>query len=169
MAFSPDLYAELIRDSIFLTNGLPPEIQVWDQEGNLARTITVPAPEVNSSEAWTQLEEVLLTRGNQFELRWFEDELQPRDGPVPPISMMLVDDQQRLWVKMYDPRTDSHLLTTGRRTGGEWLILDLSGAVVATTHLPEGFLLLDVRGGRLLGKTRDALGVERVQVYEIVE
>ena len=65
VAFSPHLYVELIRDSIFLTKLLPPEIQVWDHDGNLARTITVPAPEVNSTEAWTQLEEVLLNDANE--------------------------------------------------------------------------------------------------------
>jgi hypothetical protein len=157
LAFSPHLHTELIHDSIYITNGLRPEIQVWDREGNLAHAIAVPIPPFDPAVAWTELETELFARNDRFELQWFEG--QPRDVPIPFISMMLVDDRDRLWIKTYNPRTDSHLLRTGRGRGGEWLILEASGGVVATIHLPDGFLLLDVGGGRLLGKIRDELGL----------
>ncbi len=166
LAFSPHLYAEMIGDSLFLTNGLLPEIQVWDHQGGLVRTIHVPVPEADHADAWEQLEELLAARGNTNELQWFEN--QPRDVAIPRISMMLVDDQDRLWVKKYDPHTDNHLLMRPRCRGGEWLILEASGAVVATIKLPEDLLLLDVRGDQVLGQIADELGVERVQVYQIV-
>ena len=91
--------------------------------------------------------------GISIELQWFEG--QPRDVALPRISMMLMDDRDRLWVKKYDPSTDSHLIGPSRCRGGEWLIMETSGEVVATIDLPEGFLLLDVRGDRLLGKVQD--------------
>jgi hypothetical protein len=166
LAFSPHLQVGMIGDSLYLTDGLVPEIQVWDGQGSLVRTIQVPVPEVDPSEAWPQLEEVLSARGNKYELQWLEG--QPRDVPIPRISMMLVDDQDRLWVKPYEPRTDSHLIGGGRCRGGTWLIMETSGAVIARTELPEGLLLLDVRGNRLLGETQDDLGVERVQVHAII-
>lgn len=167
LAFSPHLYTELIHDSVYITNGLRPEIQVWDHEGNLARTITIPIQPLDPTVAWTELETELLARDDRFELQWFEN--QPRDVSLPFIAMMLVDDQDRLWIKKYNPRTDSHLLRTGRARGGDWLILETSGAIVASVHLPDGFLLLDIGKDRLLGKVRDGLGVETLQVYGIAE
>jgi hypothetical protein len=47
--------------------------------------------------------------------------------------------------------------------------LETSGAIVASVHLPDGFLLLDIGKDRLLGKVRDGLGVETLQVYGIAE
>ncbi len=164
LAFSPHLYAELIGDSVFLTNGQLPEIKVWDPQGVLVRTIHVPVPQVDPTEAWTELEEVVRARGNGLALGLLET--QPREEAIPWISMMLVDDQDRLWVKRYDPRTDSHYMMEDRCSGGEWWVLESDGTVVATIELPKGFLLLDIRGNQVLGKIRDTLGVEQVRVYE---
>jgi hypothetical protein len=164
LAFSPHLYAELIADSVFLTNGQLPEIKVWDPQGVQVRTIHVPVPQVDPTEAWTELEEVVRAHGNGLALGLLES--QPREEGIPWISMMLVDDQDRLWVKRYDPRTDSHYMMEDRGRGGEWWVLESDGTVVATIELPDGFLLLDIRGNQVLGKIRDSLDVEQIQVYE---
>jgi hypothetical protein len=166
LAFSPHLHTGLIGDSVFLTNGRLPEIEVWDRDGALVRTIHVPVPEVDPEDAWRALEEVVRARGNDLALGLLET--QPREEAIPWISMMLVDDQDRLWVKGYDPSTDSHYLMDERCRGGEWWIMDPDGTVIATIHLPDGFLLLDIRENRLLGKTRDPLGVEQIRVYPFV-
>lgn len=164
--FSPQLHAEMIGDSIFLTNGLLPEIKVWDPQGELARTILLPFPVFDPAEAWAELEAAVQAHGTDFARQQLET--QPREGDIPHISMMMVDDRDRLWVKRYDPGTDSHLFAD-RCTGGEWTIIETSGAVVATMAIPDGLLLLDVRGGQVLGRTTDELGVQRVVVYDIVE
>jgi hypothetical protein len=164
-AFTPVLHAGVIGDSIFLTNGLLPEIQVWNIGGDLVETLQVPFPAVDPSSAWRTLEEVLLARGNSTELGWFEN--QPQDGAIPRISRMIVDGGDRLWAKAYNPRTDSALLRTGRQLGGEWLVLRTDGTIIAKVFLPEDFFLLDARGDQVLGKTTDELGVERVLAYQV--
>lgn len=166
VAFSPHLHAGLINDSIFLTNGSLPEIQVWDSEGKHVRSIEVPVPVVEESRAWQELEEELRTRNNQMEIRSFET--LPREEGIPWIALMLVDDRDRLWVKKYNPRTDSHILFGDRGQGGEWLVMEPHGEVVATIRIPDGFLLLDIRGDQVLGRTVDSLGIQQVQVYDIV-
>ena len=165
LAFSPHLHAEMIGDSIFLTDGLLPEIQVWDDQGALARTIPVPVPDVDPAAAWAALEEYIQTEGNEHQVGWFEG--QPRDAPIPRISKMLVDDQDRLWVKKYESPADSHLQWGKRGRGGEWLIMETTGKVLATIDLPEGFYLLDVRGGQILGQIQDEFDVEKLQLFEI--
>lgn len=116
VAFSPHLYADLIGDSIVLTNGILPEVQVWDADGTSVRSIPIPVPEVDESSAWQELEEELLIRNNQMELSALQRD--PREEGVPAIGMMLVDDQDRVWVKAFNPRTDNHLLFGDRGLGG---------------------------------------------------
>jgi hypothetical protein len=157
----------MIGDSLFLTDGLLPEIQVWNDQGEMVRTIEVPVPPLDPSAAWVALENYIQTEGNEHQRGWLEE--QPRDYTIPRISMMLVDDQNRLWVKKYESPADSHLQWGPRCKGGEWLVLDTSGRVLATIDLPEGFLLLDIRENQVLGQIWDDLGVERLRVYGIVQ
>ena len=42
------------------------------------------------------------------------------------------------------------------------------GELISTVEMPDGFIPMDIRGNRVLGLTRDELGVERVSVYEIL-
>jgi hypothetical protein len=166
LAFSPHLHAEMIGDSVFLTDGLLPEVEVWDDQGNLVRTIDVPISPPNPEEAWAALEDHIRTEGNDHQRRWLGE--QPTDYAIPRISMMQVDDENRLWLKKYESPADSHLYRGRRCIGGNWLIVELSGEVIATIDLPEGFLLLDIRGNRALGLTQDDLDVERLQLFEVV-
>ena len=159
MAFSPHFEAGMIGDSLVLTNGAHPELEVWDPEGVLVRTIAVPAPEVDPAAAWAALDEEVATRGNKWEQQW--------DQAVPKLSRMWVDDEGRIWIKLYDPRTDPTLIMGGRK-GGTWWIMDAGGRVLATLRLPDGFDMLDIRDGRVLEKSVDELGVERIRVYDIV-
>ena len=162
-AFSPHLYAALIGDSVFLTNGVDPEIEVRDYEGDPVRVIPVPIPATEFATALDALKEEIQARGNQTEMGWFEN--QPGEGAVPRISTFLVDDRTRLWAKTYEPRADNHILLHGRLQGGRWWVLQPDGSVLATVQIPDELVLLDVRGNLLLGKTRDDLGVERIQVH----
>ena len=66
-------------------------------------------------------------------------------------------------MKAYDPAVDSHWRLRGR-TGGTWTVLDGDGEVVAKAAVPRGFRLMDIRGDRVVGVSRDELGVEYVEV-----
>lgn len=165
MAFSPHFEAGMIGDSLVLTNGLLPELEVWDPEGVLVRTIAVPAPEIDPAAAWEALSEEIATRGSKWQRQWLEE--QPRDhGEVPRLSTMRIDSAHRIWIKLYDPLTDNAL--TGRRRGGTWWIMDADGRVLAALRLPEGFEMLDARDGRVLEKWVDDLGVEHLRVYDVI-
>lgn len=165
LAFSPHFESGMIGDSLVLTNGARPELAVWDPEGVLVRTIAVPAPEVDPAAAWEALDDEIATRGRDFQKQWLEE--QPRDQAVPRMSKMWIDDQGRIWIKLYDPRTDSTLIMRGGR-GGMWWIMDAGGRVLAALRLPDGFDMLDARDGRVLEKWVDDLGVERLRVYDVV-
>lgn len=96
---------------------------------------------------------------------------QAGDGPgefgwIPVISELLSDHRGRLWTKRYEPAIDSHWLLR-QRTGGSWLVMEPGGDPVALVSMPDGFRLMDVRGDRVAGVSRDELGVERVEVRRL--
>lgn len=170
--FSPRLYVEMVRDSIVFTDGLEPELHVLGPAGAVARTIRIPVepPDAAAAEATLRVElgrepdsdsERIMQRSvEQFEAV-------PDRDLVPHLSTMLVDDGNRFWVKRYRPATDNAWTGFFGGTGGEWLVVEPEGTVVATITLPDGLYLSDVRGDRLAGVARDELEVERVVVYRV--
>jgi hypothetical protein len=146
---------------------MDPGISVWSPEGQLTRTIPLPSAGNDLDEAWNAVRAELQARGNGEILRRFEDT--PRPTTLPEIARMFIDPDGRIWVKRYDPLSDSNALSGFLSwKGGEWWVLDRSGTHLATVSMPEELMPLHVRGDRILGFYRDDLRVERVQVYRIL-
>lgn len=170
--FSPYPHGVLVEDRIVYTDGLRPELTVFDAGGRTVRTLPVPVEPADPASAWAALEAELRAgaeTGIAARMGWTLEQLEPITDRelMPHIAEVLRDDGDRLWVKRYDPATDNFWTGTPGGTGGEWLVLGPDGDVVATIELPEGLVLEDVRGDRLVGVSRDELDVERVVVYEI--
>jgi hypothetical protein len=164
IAFSPHFLAARIQDTLFVVDGFSGTITVWSVTGEPARRIQVPAQPEAQANAHRLLEQRLLSLSDTFSLRLFR---QSSDvDSIPTLSDMLTDEDGRLWVKHYAPATDSHLV--GRdRSGGTWFVLDAAGTVIAVVTMPNGVRLMDARGDRVAGLSRDSLGVERAVVYEM--
>ena len=91
------------------------------------------------------------------------------DEQVPVFSDFLVDGEESVWVRDYEPAIHAThlggLVTAG--AGGEWMILDLQGRRVGSLAVPEDFEPLSIDSDHLIGVRRDELGVESVRVYRI--
>lgn len=162
--FSPHFIGVVIGDSVYHTDGLMGEIRVTSAAGDSAGTLRPALEPWDVDAAWSALEARL---DSADAARLAEIRGTPGLDSVPVISDLLVDASQRLWVKRYDPSVDSHWRLR-RRTGGDWLVLERDGTEVARVAVPAGFRLLDVRGDRVAGMTRDDLGVERVEVRRLI-
>lgn len=158
--FSPHFLGVVIGDSVYHTDGLTGAIRVTGASGEFAGSLRADLEPMGFDRAWSALEVSLDSAGAR---RLREMRGTPGLDSVPVISALLVDDAERLWLKRYDPSVDSHWRLR-QRTGGEWRVLERDGTAVATVSVPAGFRLLDVRGDRAAGLTRDELGVERVEV-----
>lgn len=167
VVFSPFIYADTYRDSVFVTNGMNPEIIVLSPEGGVARTITLPASSLDGSVAWRALNDTLTARRDSSLLRQVQS--RPRAEEAPALGGMFVDYQGYIWAKIYDPKSDIlyYMNTQPWGGGGEWIVSRPDGNVVSRVRMPDGVVPLDVRGERLLGLTRDPLGVERLVVHTI--
>jgi hypothetical protein len=162
--FSGHFLPVLIGDTLFLTDGMNGAIHAIEPE-TTARTFHVDAPVLSSAAALARLEGAILDTARLTQTRTILET--PGTDSVPSFSEMFVDDQARVWLKTYDPATDSHHLMRPR-TGGEWLAVDSSGRVLARLRVPDGFRPMGIRGERAYGVSRDELGVERVLVYALV-
>lgn len=170
LPFTPVPRVAVGRDSIWLAHGYEAELEVWSASGDVVRTVELPWSVDPAGDPWATLEAELRRRDKH----WFLDLLDqaPRIGEFPAVGGLLTDDRGHLWVKVYDPSSDSLWLLRNAlevAPGGEWRILGPEGEWVARIQMPDHLRPLDIRGNRLLGVARDAFGVERVVVHTVAK
>lgn len=160
---SPHLLAGMVGDSVVFTDGVEGTLQIIGPNGEMVRTLQVDGADWTFDHAMSVVEEHLSTeRADRFRSIGST----PGVDVVPEFSAMLADDQNRIWLKLYDPETDSHWL--GRRlSGGEWVVIDTRGREIARVAMPSDFKLVDVQGQRVAGIVTDDLGVQRVRIYRL--
>lgn len=163
LPFSPSFSAVLLGDTVFHTDGLAGRVDATGETGDSVRTFHV------TGKAWTLQAAIrrLKTALDSADLRRL-DQLAGTAGldTIPTISDMLREEGDRLWLKTYDPAADSYMVYR-KRTGGEWLVVETSGAPVARVQVPADVRLMEIRGNRVAGIATDTLGVERVQVFAL--
>jgi hypothetical protein len=162
---SPGQHAQVYRDSLYYTDGLE-TISVRDRDGHIGRRIPLPLPAPDPVTVWQALERVVSEREDERRTRDLRESVIP--DAIPKISRMFIDEDGLIWVKKWEPESDAAVMTFFFSwPGGEWWVLDQVGRVVATVAVPEAFMPLRVRDGKMLGFFRDELNVERVRVYGI--
>jgi len=153
--FSPHPLGILVGDIVFYVEGLAAEVGAVAVDGGSTRILQVPLEHWTREEAITRLETYL----DSYELSRFREALRanPQDVITPAISDLIPGRNGQIWVKQYDPATDSHIVWR-ERSGGSWLVLDGTGAIVARAQVPDGFQLLDVTEDRVLAARHDGPG-----------
>ncbi|MEX0601238.1 MAG: 6-bladed beta-propeller [Rhodothermales bacterium] len=163
--FSPYPHAVVYRDSVYFMNGVDGRVAIFGSSGEgVARTVEVTAPQVESSLAWAALRHKILETGRESLL---ERMPAPRLSHTPALAGMLVDDRGLIWVKEYDPTSDSVYFGPPPGPGGTWLVVTPEGESVATVAMPDGIIPVQVVGDLLLAVSRDELDVERIVIHTI--
>jgi hypothetical protein len=164
--FTPYPHGLLLGDSLLYTDGLAPHLTVLGGDGAAAGSLVVPVPVPEPTAAWDRLRSVLQERDEMNRLEFVAAGAEAE--PVPAIAEVMLDADDRIWVKHYDPATDNALLfSTFPANGGRWTIVRGDGSVVAEVELPDGFAPFDARGRSVAGVRQDELGVERVVVLAL--
>lgn len=164
LPFSPHFLAAMLGDTVFHTDGLGGMVEAIGPTGEPVRRFVVPIDGWEPADARRRLESELDSAAAR---RLDELGESPAVDSIPTIAELLAGGEGRLWVKRYDPATDSHWIRRPR-TGGEWLVLESDGTLVARVTVPAGVRLVEVRRDRVAGIARDELGVERVQVFALL-
>lgn len=161
--FSAHFLGVVLRDAVYHTDGMDSEIRVTSESGERLGAIQADVDRWGFKEASSRFEASLDSAGVR---RFRELRGTPGLDSVPSISELLLDSEQLLWLKRYEPAVDSHWQLR-QRTGGEWLVIEPDGNAAARVSVPTGFRLMDVRGEYVAGMSRDGLGVERVEVRRL--
>lgn len=140
------------------------ELTVLDQDGQREEVVRWPVGDLTiTAEHVEQFHDVMFQR--------FDDPAQKQAAidqlgelPLPQsraaYGELLTDTRGLVWV------AEAHLPLTPAR---EWRIIDLQSGDVARVMMPAGFDLLWVGEDEVIGRTRDELGVQRVEVRGLRE
>jgi hypothetical protein len=161
------------------------EIRVLDGNGALQRIVRArPEPRPLSSVDIGRFRDFVLSdfRGNASERRSIEEQLSGSGLPKhwPAIGELVFDDAGNLWARQYDhfdaisfynwaavPGTRDARTRTLPDEPRRWLVFDAGGKLLGEVETPPGFVVHDIRLGRVVGVWRDDLDVEYVRVYGI--
>ena len=93
----------------------------------------------------------------------------PVRDPFPVFGGFIVDDEQFLWVRPYEPLVHSPAFggLAGAGPGGEWLIFSPQGVQVGSVELPSELEPHQITSDAVVGIVRDELGVESVRVHAL--
>lgn len=81
----------------------------------------------------------------------------PRPDLMPPYDKIRIDSDGLIWLRQYDPGRNAHA----------WFVQDFSGRGIATIQIPDSLTVMDVAGSRVLTRSTDFLGVQRVQLWRL--
>ncbi len=159
-------------DRVYMAETLTPRVTELDAfTGDRREVEWLPARDVSSDDAIRLAREASASFSSPMPEEWVQANFTALTGDeaVSAFWDFLVDGDEFLWVREYDPAV--HGVITGgldsSGSGGTWRILDRDGTPVTTVTVPEDFEPLRIHDDRLVGVRRDELDVESVRVYEI--
>ena len=146
-------------DLVFIGTDRGFEVAGFSENESLRRLIRIPGPE----------RELTGREVDDFLARVEEDynpglsrslSALPRPETCPPFSRIVMDNQGNLWVSEYvqlqnDPE--------------RWTVFDTDGNLLGDVAVPHRFLIFDIGSDFILGRHRDEMNVEHVQVYRLIK
>lgn len=163
LPFSASFTAVMLGDTVFHMDGLRGRVKATGEAGTHLRTFRVTGAAWKLQDAFDSLEAALDSAGAER-----LEQLKGTAGldTIPTVSDMLTGEDGHLWLKTYNPATDSYWVGR-KRTGGQWIVVDTRGKPLAKVTAPKGFRLMEIRGQRVAGVAMDELGVERAEVFAL--
>ncbi|UCG87474.1 MAG: hypothetical protein JSW71_02705 [Gemmatimonadota bacterium] len=154
---------------IYVATGDSDEITVYDQSGQVQMLIRrTLAPTAVTTAMIRRDKARRLEEEQQAHLE--ESRVAPRvrrmiaELPYPPVlppyGSTVLDSELNLWVEEFRVAGDGPY---------DWSVFDSQGIWLGRVTLPEGLEVFEIGPDYILGKTVDDVGVERVEVYELVE
>lgn len=152
------------KDDFFYGSGDFYEIGKYASDGTLRRLIRVTRPNRALSE--TDIEHY-----RQVQLEPFTDEFvrrvlervyteMPYPATMPAYGQMVTDAQGHLWVAEYPWPTEDQ---------PRWTVFDPEGVMLGIVETPPRFTVYQIGSDFVLGRWRDELDVEHVQIYRLIK
>jgi hypothetical protein len=148
-------------DMLYAWRGPDPEITSTSLSGDRSIVRWNP-PRQRVTDVWDRykaasLQEIPDDGTRRRYARLYDQDL-PLLEHVPMARTLLIDTEGNIWIERY------RLPWVGDPV---WDVIDANGRWLGTVNTPSRFSLFDIGADYVLGRHRDDLGVERIQMYEL--
>lgn len=162
--FAPGFWkAAGLASRALLGSGIEPEIQVWGSDARLETIIRwSPSGRAVTDELRSQYDAYHMDDGPESRRagrrRWLDEV--PYPDNLPTYADLLSDGEGNVWVRDYYPPWAS---------GTSWTVLSPEFRWLGSLMVPDGFVIMQVAHGKVTGVHKDALGVDRIRVYTLIQ
>jgi len=159
-------------ERLFAADGLLPRIHVLDLLADSSRLITwEPTSEWTAREAFRRVSDSAVSVAPDDRKAMARARMDEAPTPeLPVLGGLIVDALGFIWVRSYDPLVHSMALggLGNPGPGGTWQIFASDGEPLPPVSLPPDLRPTFIGAERVVGVSRDALGVESVRVHALV-
>jgi hypothetical protein len=167
---SPRSVHAVRNDRVYIGETLTPRIQVFSALGAAQKDIvwrTSAPPPVR--QAWSAVISEAVKRADAAQAVTARQRVEayPMPDRVPLFAQIIVDAQNFVWIKPYEPAVNSFALGAPVGAGGRWWIIAPDGRQVGTIDVPRDIEPTYITADAVVGIARDEFGVESVRVHAL--
>lgn len=148
-------------ERVIVVSGRAPALAIYSLSGESIGEYAWNRPQVRTADVWEEFK-----RGSLANMKGEDSAryaaLYEKALPLPETAPMYVsvkvDGRGRIWLERF--RMPGEAVRT-------WDVLSAEGELLGSTTTPEGVTVLRLADDILVGRARDSLGVERVQLYRV--
>jgi hypothetical protein len=167
--FGANSFAAVVGPGLVIGTAKEPELRFYSNDRQLQRIVRWPDHEravtAERVERFVVTAQASVPEPAREQARAVFAEL-PKSDTEPAFEDVLASPDGELWVGEY-PGPEM-ALDGARSPQREWLVFDSLGALMARVSTPVGFRPLSVGAAEVIGVFVDELGVESIQVYEVI-
>lgn len=162
--FSPDPLAAALGSNVYCGSGYSFEIRMYGDTGGLRRVVRLERP--NPPLTRRRIRDFIARQAGGAKTddgrREIEASLSKLPYPkfLPAFDGLVTDPIGNLWLSQ-NP--------AGPREPTTWTVFDPGGHLLGDVRTPAGFSVFEIGADRLLGVSRDSLGVEQVQMLRLAK
>lgn len=149
-------------DRLIIVAGNAPAMEIHSLDGELLAQQVWDRPRVRVGDIWDEYrrQSAVAMAGQRDSARYAD--FHAKAIPLPEFAPLYVgvevDPSGRIWLERFRMPLDSTR---------NWDVLDRDGKLLGSAESPRGVTVLRFAGDKMLGRHRDSLGVERVQLFRV--
>ncbi len=149
-------------DRVVVVSGSAPALQIYGLDGAVIGEEVWDRERVRSVQLWDEYkrQSVVAMAGQRDAALYadFHEKAQTLPEYAPLYTGIKVDGRGRIWLERFRMPLDS---------ARSWDVLDRDGRLLGTAETPRGVTVLRFTQDLMIGRARDSLGVERVQLFRV--
>lgn len=149
-------------DRLIIVGGNAPAMQIHALDGTEIGSEAWDRPRVRSAEIWEEYKRQVAVSmtGQADSARYanFNAQPLPLNEFAPLYIGVKLDPSGRIWLERFRMPLDSTR---------QWDVLDRDGKLLGAAETPKGITVLRFAKDVMIGRSRDSLGVQRVQLYRV--